>query len=132
MMKGATSRRLLIMGAPLALASAAPAQSVSQFVGRWTGHVTGLGDAELRVTTVRPDGQVDGTMVFAEQDKTVSFGEKLDIANGISHALVRGAALTIETALGGTYQLTLANGQLTGEYSRGTTYRAPVTFRKAG
>jgi hypothetical protein len=124
-----TSRRLFILGG-LAISAGAHAQP-SGFVGRWTGHVRGLGDAEIVVSGVRANGQVDGTMTFPEQSQTFKFGDKLDMVNSINHGIVQGSALTIETALGGTYRLNLAGGQLTGEYLRGTTMKVPVTFQKA-
>jgi hypothetical protein len=125
------SRRVLILGG-LMISSLAYAQpSGSSFIGRWTGNVRGLGDAEIQVTGIRANGQVDGTMTFPEQAKTFKFGDKLDIVNSINHGVVQGSALTIETALGGTYRLNMANGQLTGEYLRGTTLNVPVTFQKA-
>ena len=126
-----TSRRLLILGG-LAISSLAHAQpSGSPFVGRWKGNVRGLGDAEILVTAVRANGQVDGTMTFPEQAKTFKFGDKLDFVNSINLGVVQGSVLTIETALGGTYRLNLVGGQLTGEYLRGTTMNVPVTFEKA-
>ena len=124
-----TSRRLFILGG-LAISSGAHGQP-SGFVGRWTGHVRGLGDAEILVSGVRANGQVDGTMTFPEQSKTFKFGDKLDMSNSINHGVVQGSVLTIETALGGTYRLNLVGGQLTGEYLRGTTMNVPVTFQKA-
>ena len=124
------SRRGIILGG-LVISSLAHAQpSGSGFVGRWTGNVRGLGDAEIVVTGVRGNGQVDGTMTFPEQDKTFKFGDKLDIVNSINHGVIQGSVLTIETALGGTYRLNLADGRLTGEYVRGTTLSVPVTFQK--
>jgi len=126
-----TSRRGFILGG-VTISSLAHAQSSgSPFVGRWTGNVRGLGDAEILVTAVRANGQVDGTMTFLEQVKTFTFGDKLDIVNSINHGVVQGSALTIETALGGTYRLNLADGRLTGQYLRGTTLSVPVTFQKA-
>lgn len=129
-MKKPLSRTSFILGG-LAIGFAAHAQpSASQFVGRWTGHVRGLGDAEIVVAAVRPNGQVDGTMTFREQDKTFKFGDKIDFVNSINHGVVQGSTLTIETALGGTYRLNMADGRLTGEYLRGTTMNVPVTFQK--
>ena len=122
-------RRVVIAG--LIFASSAWAQSSSQFAGRWTGNVKGLGDAEIIVSGVRANGQIEGKMVFVEQNKSFSFGDKLDIVNSINHGVVEGSAMTIETAMGGTYRLNLVDGQLDGEYLRGTTYKVPVTFRKA-
>jgi hypothetical protein len=129
-MKAILCRRLLIMAAPLALASTARAQSASRFAGRWTGHVKGLGDAEIVVISVRANGQVDGKMEFSGRNTTFLFGDKLDIPNGISHAVIRGSTLTIETSMGAIYRLNLVNGQLNGEYIRGSTDKVPVTFRK--
>jgi len=131
-MQAAISRRFVAIAGALTVASMAHAQqATSQFVGRWTGHVPGLGNAEIVVTAVRANGQVDGQMVFPDQNQTFTFGEKLDIAKSINHGVVQGPSLTIETAMGGTYRLNLESGSLRGEYVRGNTYKVPVTFQKA-
>ena len=131
-MQGSMSRRLFVTTATLTIASMARAQpSMSQFVGRWKGHVPGLGDAEIVVVAVRADGQVDGQMVFPDQKQTFAFGDKLDIANGVNHGVIQGPSLTIETAMGGTYRLNVGSSSLTGEYVRGNTYKVPVAFQKA-
>lgn len=124
-------RRRFVIAGSLTFVSSASAQTASQFAGRWIGNVKGLGDAEIIVSGVRANGQIEGKMVFVEQSKSFSFGDKLDIVNSINHGVVQGSALTIETAMGGTYRLNLADGQLGGEYLRGTSYKVPVTFRKA-
>ena len=130
-MQGFMSRRLLVIAGTLTIASVARAQqSMSQFVGRWKGHVPGLGDLEIIVVAVRADGQVDGQLVLPEQSKTFTLGDKLDIANSINHGVIRGSSLTIETSMGGTYRLNLGSSSLNGEYVRGTTYTMPVTFQK--
>jgi hypothetical protein len=130
-MQGSMSRRLFVIAGALTIASMARAQqAMSQFVGRWKGQVPGLGDAEIIVVAVRANGQVDGQMVFPDQKQTFAFGDKLDIANSTNHGVVRGSSLTIETAMGGTYQLNMASSSLNGEYVRGTTYKVPVTFQK--
>ena len=125
------SRRVLILGGLMISPLAYAQPSGSSFIGRWTGNVRGLGNAEIQVTGVRANGQVDGTMTFPEQAKTFKFGDKLDIVNSINYGVVQGSVLTIETALGGTYRLNMADGRLTGEYLRGTTLNVPVTFQKA-
>ena len=131
-MQAAISRRLVAIAGALAVASMARAQQATpQFVGRWTGHVPGLGNAEIVVTAVRANGQVDGQMVFPDQSQTFTFGERLDIAKSINHGVVEGSLLTIETAMGGSYRLTLESGSLRGDYVRGNTYKVPVTFQKA-
>jgi hypothetical protein len=129
-MQGSISRRLLVIAGTLTIASLAHAQQSMSLVGRWKGHVPGLGDAEIIVVTVRANGQVDGQMVFPDQNRTFAFGDKLDIVNSINHGAVRGSSLTIETAMGGTYQLNIGTSSLNGEYVRGTTYKVPVTFQK--
>jgi hypothetical protein len=132
-MQGSMSRRLFVIAGTLTIASMAHGQqSISQFVGRWKGQVSGLGDAEIIVVGVRANGQVDGQMVFPDQKQTFAFGDKLDIANGINHGVIQGSSLTIETAMGGTYRLTMASSSLNGEYVRGNTYKVPVVFQKAG
>src|SRR5713101_1151596 len=90
-----------------------------------------IGDAEIAVIVVRPDGLVDGKMVFPNQGQTFILGEKLDIARGMNRGVVQGSTLTIETAMGGTYRLNLVGGQLSGEYIRGNTYKVQVTFQRA-
>ena len=90
----------------------------------------GLGDAEIVVAAVRADGQVDGQMVFPDQQQTFTFGDKLDIAKSINHGVIQKSSLTIETALGGTYRLTMGSNSLNGEYVRGNTYKVPVAFQK--
>lgn len=131
-MRGATSRRVFMIAGALAVTSVGHAQqSTSPFVGRWTGPVQGVGEAEIIVSGVRANGQVDGRMVFPEQNKTFTFGDKIDLANGINHGVVQGSSLTIDTAYGGTYRLNMAGSNLSGEYVRGTTYKVPVNFRKA-
>jgi hypothetical protein len=131
-MQAVMSRRFVAIAGALTVASMAHAQQATpQFVGRWTGHVPGLGNAEIVVTAVRANGQVDGQMVFPDQNQTFTFGEKLDITKNINHGVVQGPSLTIETAMGGTYRLNLQSGSLRGEYVRGNTYKVPVTFQKA-
>ena len=89
-MQGSMSRRLFVITGTLTIASMARAQpSMSQFVGRWKGHVPGLGDAEIIVAAVRADGQVDGQMVFPDQQQTFTFGDKLDIAKSINHGVIQ-------------------------------------------
>jgi hypothetical protein len=130
-MQGSMSRRLFVLAGTLTITSVARAQqAMNQLIGRWKGHVPGLGDAEIIVVAVRANGQVDGQMVFPDQNKTFALGDKLDIVNSINHGVIRGSSLTIETAMGGTYRLDIGSSSLNGEYVRGTTYKVPVTFQK--
>ena len=131
-MQGSLSRRLFAIAAMLTVAPMARAQPMPPLVGHWKGLVPGLGNAEIIVAAVRTNGQLDGRMVFPDQNQTFAFGDKLDIANSTNHGVLQGSSLTIETAMGGTYRLTVGSGSLDGEYVRGNTYKVAVTFQKAG
>jgi hypothetical protein len=111
------------------LAHAQPA--ASGFVGNWQGSIEGVGEATLVITAVRPNGQVDGRMQFALHSHASEFGDKFDPSKNMSHGRVAGALLTIETPLGGLYDLQRNGDQLSGTYRRGTTYKVAVTFRKS-
>jgi hypothetical protein len=125
------TRRSFVMAAALSLPMAAIAQqSGVGFVGDWQGEVPGLGAAHLIVTAVKPDGQVEGKMEFALQSFVSTFGDKADSGKRINHGVVSGAALSIEAALGGKYELKRNGDQLTGTYTRGTTMSVPVSFKK--
>ncbi len=126
------SRRVFLLAAILSVPIPALAQQAGAgFVGDWQGQVPGIGDARLIVTSVRPDGQVEGRMEFALQSFVSTFGDKADSGNRINRGVVSGAALTIESALGGTYTLNRTGDQLSGTYTRGTTLNVAVSFRKA-
>lgn len=119
------------MLAMLALAwSTGHAQQGSAFVGEWQGKIDGIGDARLIITAVKPSGQVEGRMEFALQSFVSTFGDKWNSADRINHGVVSGSLLTIESALGGIYRLTLSGDQLAGSYTRGTTFNGTVSFKK--
>ena len=126
------SRRTFVLAAVLSLPLAALAQPAGAgFVGEWQGQVPGIGDARLIVTSVRPDGQVEGRMEFALQSFTSAFGDKADSAKHTNRGVVSGSALTIESALGGKYELSRNGDQLSGTYTRGTTMNVAVSFKKS-
>lgn len=125
------SRRVFLLAALLSVPLAAPAQQAGAgFVGEWQGQVPGIGDARLIVTSVRPDGQVEGRMEFALQSFVSTFGDKSDSAKRINRGIVAGSTLSIESALGGKYELSRNGDQLSGTYTRGTTMNVAVSFRK--
>lgn len=125
------SRRTFVLAAILSLPLAALAQQAGAgFVGEWQGQVPGIGDARLIVTSVRPDGQVEGRMEFALQSFVSAFGDKADSVKHTNRGIVSGSALTIESALGGTYKLNRNGDQLSGSYTRGTTLNVAVSFKK--
>ena len=127
------SRRFFLRVAPMFLAgNAVRAQTAtSPFVGKWKGAVPKIGDAELIISAVRQNGSIEGTMGFGSQAPVVTFGEKLDISRGVSQGLVVGSTLKIETAMGGEYQLSLSGDAMSGSYIRGTTYKVPISFKRA-
>lgn len=119
------------MAAVLSLPLTALAQQPgAEFVGEWQGQVPGIGDARLIVTSVRPDGQVEGRMEFSLQTFVSAFGGKADSAQRTNHGVVSGSTLTIESALGGKYVLNRTGEQLNGTYTRGTTMNVAVSFKK--
>ncbi len=125
------TRRVFVLAAVLSLPLATLAQQGGAgFVGDWQGQVPGLGDARLIVTSVRPDGQVEGRMEFALQSFVSTFGDKPDSVKRINRGIVTGSTLSIESALGGKYELSRNGDQLSGTYTRGTTMSVPVSFRK--
>ena len=69
-------------------------------------------------------------MEFELNSYVSTFGDKFNTANDTNYGVVTGDTLTIEAALGGTYELTLQGSELIGVYVRGTTYRVPVSFRR--
>jgi len=121
------SRRLMIAAAVMA---ASPAFGQQDFVGTWTGDVPGVGATKLTIQQVRPDGQVEGRMEFELKSYVSTFADKYDSAANTNRGMVDGSKLTIEAALGGTYELELQGNALAGTYSRGTTYRVPVSLKR--
>ncbi len=125
------SRRLLIALPVLALAGPGIAQQAAAgLVGQWQGQVEGIGGVRLFVTTVAPNGQIQGRMEFDLQSMVSTFGDKADLTKSTNHGVVSGNTVTIEAALGGTYRLTLSGNRLAGRYTRGTTFDGAATFEK--
>jgi hypothetical protein len=126
-----TRRTLLVIAAGLSLPGIAIAQSAGGLVGRWQGEVDGIGAATLIITAIRPSGQVEGRMEFALQSFVSTFGDKADNGLKTSHGAASGTTLRIDSALGGTYMLTLQGDQLAGSYARGTTFSGKASFKKS-
>jgi hypothetical protein len=100
------SRRGFVLVAIVSLPLVALAQQPgASFVGDWQGQIPGIGDARLIVTSIKPDGQVEGRMEFALQSFVSTFGEEADSGKRINRGVVSGATLTLEAALGGKYEL---------------------------
>lgn len=124
------SRRAFTVG----LAVLMPLQLHAQgpgFVGNWQGDVPGIGAARLIVTAIRSDGRVEGRMEFDLQSFVSTFADKPDSVKNTNRGVASGSTLVIDSALGGRYELTLQGNRLSGVYTRGTTYRVPVTFTKS-
>jgi hypothetical protein len=125
------TRRVFLIVAALALPGVAIAQPAGGLVGRWQGEVDGVGSATLIITAVKPTGQVEGRMEFALQSFTSTFSDKADNGLRTSHGAMSGTTLRIDSALGGTYMLTLQGDQLAGTYARGTTFSGKASFKKS-
>ena len=125
------SRRTLLVIAGLMLPGVAIAQPASGLAGRWQGQVDGIGAATLIITAIRPSGQVEGRMEFALQSFVSTFGDKADNGLKTSYGTASGTTLRIDSALGGTYVLTLQGDQLAGTYTRGTTFSGNASFKRS-
>jgi len=124
-------RRQLVVLVACLLSSGAFAQQTSRtLTGSWAGDVPGVGPVRLIITQVRSDGRLEGRMEFELNSYISRFGDKFNATNDTNYGVVTGDTLTIEAALGGTYELTLQGSELIGVYVRGTTYRVPVSFRR--
>jgi len=127
-----STRRVFVLAAIVSLPLAGQAQQAGAgFVGEWQGNVTGIGEARLIITGVKASGEVEGRMEFGLQSFVSTFGDKADSGKRINHGVVSGSTLTIEAALGGTYQLSRNGDQLSGTYTRGTTMNVAVSFKKS-
>jgi hypothetical protein len=124
------SRRAFVAALLLLVPGLARAQDAA-FVGSWQGDVPGIGAARLIVTAVKPNGQVEGRMEFDLQSFVSTFADKADSVKNTNRGVVSGSMLAIDSALGGRYELNLEGGRLSGIYSRGSTYRVPVTFTRS-
>ena len=125
------SRRALIVTPFLLLPLQGHAQAGSGFIGNWQGDVPGISAARLIVTAVKPNGQVEGRMEFDLQSFVSTFGDKADPSKNTNYGVISGSTLIIDSSLGGRYELTLNGNRLSGVYTRGTTYKAAVTFIKS-
>lgn len=105
-------------------------QGASPFIGEWKGQVEGIGDARLVIAAVRSTGQIEGRMEFSLKSFVSTFGDKADSAKNTSLGIVSGSALSIDSALGGKYELARTGNQLTGTYIRGTTFQGSASFTK--
>ena len=112
------------------LAFSSIAQQSSGFVGQWQGSVESIGEAKLIVSSVHADGQVEGRMEFALRSYVSTFGDKADSARNTNRGTVSGMTLTIDSALSGTYRLSLSGDQLSGTYTRGTTFSGSASFTR--
>jgi hypothetical protein len=106
-------------------------QAGSAFVGIWQGEVPGISNARLIISAVKSSGQIEGRMEFVLQSFVSTFGDKADPGKNTSYGVVSGAALTILSALGGKYELTLNGNIMAGIYTRSLDYKVPVTFKRS-
>lgn len=122
-------RRSIILGL-MALPAAARAQG-ADLIGEWQGDVAGIGAARIVITGVKPNGQIEGRMEFELQSFVSTFADKADSGPDKTNlGIASGPSLTIESALGGTYNLVQQGNSLKGTYTRGTTFSGPATFTR--
>ena len=114
----------------LGITQAHTQQDASLFIGEWKGQVEGIGDARLVISAVKSTGRIEGQMEFSLKSFVSAFGDKADSAKNTSLGVVSGSTLSIDSALGGKYELARTGNQLTGLYTRGTTFRGSVSFTK--
>ncbi len=123
-------RRMIGALALLGIPSGGEAQTGPGFVGTWKGTVDGIGNATLIITGIGPGNLIEGRMEFELQSYQVTFADKMSPAQNASRGLVSGSSLKIDTALGGTYNLTLAGNRLAGQYTRGNTFNGKAEFSR--
>jgi hypothetical protein len=125
-------QRIVLTLALLLGFSASMAQQAGGFVGQWQGTVDGIGEAKIVITSVNPDGRIEGRMEFALHSFVATFDDKPHPIEKTSVGVVSHGelTLTIEAALGGTYRLTLSGDNLAGSYTRGTTFSGKAAFHR--
>lgn len=131
-MADAVLRRRMALGATLALCSSfATAQSGSPFLGEWAGQVEGIGAARIVITGIDASGRIAGRMEFTLNSFTSAFGDRATPGPPPSSVgVIAGGVLSIDSALGGRYELTLSDKRLSGTYVRGTTFRGKAEFTR--
>lgn len=124
--------RIVLTALTLLLAFGTSLAQQAGFIGQWQGTVDGVGDAKIIITSVRPDGRVEGRMEFALHSFVATFSDKPHPIEKTSVGVASGGTLTltIEAALGGTYRLTLSGDSLAGTYTRGTTFSGKAAFHR--
>jgi hypothetical protein len=125
-------RRIVLIVLALLLTPGTSLAQQAGFVGQWQGTVDGIGEAKIIITSVSPEGRVEGRMEFALNSYVATFADKAHSTANTSLGMVSGGnlTLTIEAALGGTYQLALSGDRLAGSYTRGTTFSGSASFRR--
>ena len=125
------TRRGVLTAALVVPVGWAVAQGGSPFIGEWAGQVEGIGDARIVITGVGANGRVMGRMEFTLNSFSSTFSDKDSPGLPASNVgTIEGSVLSIESALGGRYELTLAGSRLSGSYVRGTTLRTRAEFTR--
>jgi hypothetical protein len=125
------ARRNVIVGLVCLPAAARAQGSSGGLIGEWQGEVAGIGAARIVITGIKPSGQVEGRMEFELQSFVSAFGDKADSGpNKTNLGIASGQSLTIESALGGTYDLVQQGNTLKGTYRRGTTFKGAASFTR--
>jgi hypothetical protein len=127
--------KLLVVASVLALmlGNSHAQQSGHAFVGIWSSNIANTGDVRMTITKVASNGQVEGRMEFSGQGYTSTFADKPDREMKTNLGIINGSKLTIDTAVGGKYELSLDGDRLVGRYTRGGArpFEAAVSFKKS-
>src|SRR5262245_16919066 len=105
------SRRAMLLGASSLVLSAGSFAQNAAFVGLWDDPIV-----KITITGVRPNGQAEGKIDIPEQSFVTTFADKVDRDKRTAVAVVSGSDLTIDTSIGGRYQLKLEGDLLVGTY----------------
>jgi len=118
-------RRAMLLGAAPGLFL--PGNSFAQnaaFVGSWDDPIV-----KITITGLRPNGQAEGTINIPSQKYVSTFADKADRDRRTALAVVKGSALTIDTAIGGKFELKLEGNLLMGTYTfNSNTW--PIAFKR--
>lgn len=115
-----------------ALLPASANAQYQHFVGQWKTHLHQVGDAVIDITSVRPDGYVEGRYSTPKQATYSNFSDRVDVERRLGTAIIdQHGVLRIESPGGRKYELRYVNGQLVGTTpTRWGLWN--VTFKKVG
>ena len=118
-------RRTMLLGAASNLFL--PAVSFGQtaaFVGLWDDPLV-----KIAITSVRPNGHAVGQIDIPSQSFVTTFSDKPDRDQRTALAVVEDSTLTIDTSIGGRFELKLDGDVLMGTYTLNSK-TWPIAFKR--